>query len=236
MYLQQLGKTPFLNKEKPTPYDEAMSLLWFLENIFYGAAGRMVSFMESQFPEAVNDENPIIKMGFWPGGDRDGNPNVTADTTIKVAEALRGSIVKCYYLDVRRLKRRLTFKGVDTILSDLEKQLYNNIFIPGQRTELTKEKILEELKKVKEIVIYQHNGLFQSLVENLINKVHVFGMHFASLDVRQESSEHTALINAVATKEDILPKNYSTLSEPRKWTCSPIFSRPQTSICMMSSS
>src|SRR5688500_5436462 len=35
MYLQQLGKTPFLNKEKPTPYDEAMSLIWYLENVFY---------------------------------------------------------------------------------------------------------------------------------------------------------------------------------------------------------
>ena len=42
MYLQQLGKTPFLNKEKPTPLDEAVSLLWFLENVFYAAAGRMV--------------------------------------------------------------------------------------------------------------------------------------------------------------------------------------------------
>ena len=34
MYLQQLGKTPFFKKEKPTPYDEALSLLWYLENVF----------------------------------------------------------------------------------------------------------------------------------------------------------------------------------------------------------
>src|SRR5918993_6037583 len=40
MYLQQLGKTPFFNKEKPTPYDEATSLIWYLENVFYAAAGR----------------------------------------------------------------------------------------------------------------------------------------------------------------------------------------------------
>ena len=216
MYLQQLGKTPFLNKEKPTPLDEAVSLLWFLENIFYAAAGRMVTFMERQFPNAMNENNPIFKMGFWPGGDRDGNPNVTCDITLKVAEALRGSIIKCYYLDVRRLKRRLTFKGVDTILADLEKQLYNNIFIPGQRTEITKDHILQTLKKVKEIVIYQHNGLFLSLVENLINKVHVFGLHFAALDIRQDSSVHTALLDAIVEREDILPKNYGLLSEAEK--------------------
>ena len=73
MYLQQLGKTPFFKKQKPTPYDEAMNLIWYLENIFYPAAGRIISFLKSQFPDTVDDNNPIVNMGFWPGGDRDGN-------------------------------------------------------------------------------------------------------------------------------------------------------------------
>src|SRR5690606_38978734 len=42
-YLQQLGRTPFFKKQKPTPYDEAVSLIWYLENVFYAAAGRIVS-------------------------------------------------------------------------------------------------------------------------------------------------------------------------------------------------
>jgi len=33
--LSQLGKTPFIKKEKPTPFDEAVSLIWYLENVFY---------------------------------------------------------------------------------------------------------------------------------------------------------------------------------------------------------
>src|SRR5690606_20405886 len=33
--LLQLGKTPFISKNKPTPFDEAISLIWFLENVFY---------------------------------------------------------------------------------------------------------------------------------------------------------------------------------------------------------
>jgi phosphoenolpyruvate carboxylase len=216
MYLQQLGKTPFLNKEKPTPFDEAMSLVWYLENVFYAAAGRIITFIKSQFPHAMTEKNPIINMGFWPGGDRDGNPNVTCETTLKVADALRGGIIKCYYLDVRRLKRRLTFKGVDTILADLEVKLYDNIFIPGHRTDLCKQDILDSLEKIREILIYQHNGLFQHLVDNLISKVHVFGLHFASLDIRQDSSVHWRVLETIAKTDAALPDNYASLSDKEK--------------------
>ncbi len=189
-YLQQLGKTPFFKQKKPTPLDEAYSLIWYLENVFYPSTGRIINTLKEMFPEAVDHNNPIIKMGFWPGGDRDGNPNVRADTTRKVAEALRGSIIKCYYLELRRLKRRLTFKGIDVIITDLEKQLYNNIFIPGNRTDITKEQILHSLNQIREILLTQHNGLFLHLIDSLVNKVNVFGLHFASLDIRQDSSVH----------------------------------------------
>ncbi|MFN8252920.1 MAG: phosphoenolpyruvate carboxylase [Ferruginibacter sp.] len=197
MYLMQLGKTPFLQKQRPTPYDEAVSLIWYLENVFYPAAGRIASFIKNQFGDAAPASKSILNMGFWPGGDRDGNPFVTADITLKVANALRGSIIKCYYLEIRRIKRRLTFKGIDVILNGLEKELYDNIFIPGNQTALTKEYILDELEKIKAIIVYQHNGLFLHLVTNLINKVNLFGLHFASLDVRQESSVHDTVLEAV---------------------------------------
>ncbi|MDQ2719793.1 MAG: phosphoenolpyruvate carboxylase [Bacteroidota bacterium] len=216
MYLQQLGKTPFFKKEKPTPYDEAMSLIWYLENVFFIAAGRIISFFKNQFPDAVNEINPVIKMGFWPGGDRDGNPFVNSEITLKVADALRGGIIKCYYLEIRRLRRRLTFKGVDVLLADLEKQLYNNIFIPGNRTDITKESILEILNTIRETIIYQHNGLFLHLINKLINKVHVFGLHFASLDIRQDSSIHEKVFSAISSENKIFPTDYLKLSENKK--------------------
>jgi len=216
MYLQQLGKTPFFKKQKPTPYDEAMNLIWYLENVFYPASGRIISFLKNQFPDSVNDSNPIINMGFWPGGDRDGNPFVNAATTLKVADALRGGIIKSYYLEIRRIRRRLTFEGVDIILTNIEKDLYNNIFIPGQRTQLSKEGMLEELNKIREIIIYKHNNLFLYLVDQLINKVQVFGLHFASLDVRQESSIHSKVLELVADSSTALPDDYSTRTAAEK--------------------
>jgi phosphoenolpyruvate carboxylase len=199
-YLQQLGKTPFLKKQKPTPYDEAVSLIWYLENVFYAAAGKIYTNLKNQLQLGIDFDKPLLQMGFWPGGDRDGNPFVTTDITLKVASALRGAIIKCYYLDVRKLKRRLTFEGVDTLLSELESKLYNNIFIPGYSTSLTKDEILDTLKQIREIVIYQHNGLFQNLIDQLINRVQIFGLHFASLDVRQDSNVHGKVLASIAQK------------------------------------
>ena len=216
MYLQQLGKTPFFKKQKPTPLDEAINLVWYLENVFYAAAGRIMSFLTSQFPNAMDANHPIIAMGFWPGGDRDGNPFVNAGTTLKVADALRGSIIKCYYLEIRRIKRRLTFEGVDTILSNLEIEMYNNIFIPGKRTAINKKDILAELNKIKEILIYKHNGLFLYLIENFINKVNVFGLHFAALDIRQESVVHETVLEAISNKSGYIKAGYATLSTEEK--------------------
>ena len=215
-YLQQLGKTPLLKKQKPTPYDEAVSLIWYLENVFYNAAGRIITQLKNQFPDLDLSDNPIIKMGFWPGGDRDGNPNVTVNTTLKVADALRSSIIKCYYLDVRKLKRRLTFKGIDTILTELELKLYDNIFIPGNRTDLKKEEVLHYLSQIRTIIVHEHNGLFLHMLDNLINKVHVFGLHFASLDIRQESSVHNSVLEAINEKEKLFPENYTGLKDDEK--------------------
>jgi phosphoenolpyruvate carboxylase len=215
MYLQQLGKTPFLNKQKPTPYDEAVSLIWYLENVFYNAIGRIVYYLHQHFQNTI-PERPVIAMGFWPGGDRDGNPNVTTATTLKVATALRSSIIKCYYLDVRRLKRRLTFKGVDTILAELETKLYNSLFASESPADLTKEDIAQPLAAIRELLIHQHNSLFLHLLDNLIHKVSVFGLHFATLDVRQESKVHGLVMEAVVQKEKLLPKNYIESDDEQK--------------------
>jgi len=214
--LQQLGKTPFFKHQKPTPYDEAVSLIWYLENVFYAAAGRIASFFKNHFSDSLPNGHSVIRMGFWPGGDRDGNPFVNAATTLQVAEALRGGIIKCYYLEIRRLKRRLTFQGVDVLLADLERKLYNNLFVPGQKTDITQNEILKTLDEIRDILIYKHNSLFLHLVNNLKNKVQIFGLHFASLDIRQEASIHGTVIGSLIGKVTDIPGNYLSLSEDEK--------------------
>ena len=215
-YLQQLGVTPFLKRERPTPFDEAVSLIWFLQNTFYPAAGNILSSLQKMFPGVVDLHLPVIRMGFWPGGDRDGNPFVKVDTTLKVAEELRAAIIVSYYRDVRKMKRRLTFRGVLEPLKELESKLYNNIFIPGHQADITKEEIINSLQEIRSIIREKYNGLFISHVENLIAKVDIFGLFFASLDIRQDSSVHVGILDEIAEQGKVLPENYTSLSDKEK--------------------
>ncbi len=106
LLLAQLGKTRFYNKIKPTPLDEAVSLTWFLENVFYESAAVIYNYIEQHIFEGESIDNSIFDLGFWPGGDRDGNPFVTPEITIKTAERLRFTILRNYYRDLRKLKEK----------------------------------------------------------------------------------------------------------------------------------
>lgn len=215
-YLQQLGKTPFFKKEKPTPYDEAMNLVWYLENVFYVAAGNVMGTMNHFFPLATPPKQSLIQLGFWPGGDRDGNPFVDAAITLKVAASLHHAVVRCYYKDVRHMKRRMTFSGVENLLHDLEIKLHETLYNPVQKQPLRLPDLLENLEEIRNIIIHEHNGLFVQLVEDLIERVRLFGLHFATLDIRQESSVHNRVLEAISEQTGLLPAAYSILQEQEK--------------------
>ena len=216
--LSQLGKTRFFKKVKPSPFDEAVNLIWYLENVFYHSVSKIYNYIEANIFEGAKSDNQIIDLGFWPGGDRDGNPFVTTQITLDVAEKLRQTVLKNYHKDIKRLKRRLTFSGVQEILSSLEVKIYKHVVRSYKTIDISQELVLEELEKVKKIVIEQHQSLFIDELNDVINKVRIFGFHFASLDIRQDSRiHHDAFTNMVKNLIDIrdttFPKNYLTLSE-----------------------
>ncbi|MBD0726297.1 phosphoenolpyruvate carboxylase [Flavobacterium sp. L1I52] len=219
--LAQLGKTPFIKNEKPNPFDEAVSLIWYLENVFYNTAGDLMHYLETNIAPNKNIKNPIIQLGFWPGGDRDGNPFVTTDITLKVADRLRTSILKCYYFEMRNLKRKLTFSGVDVLVAELENKLYRSVFYSTGEIFITLEEFKSQLNKIKTIIVEQHQSLYVDELEALLIKVNLFGFHFATLDIRQNSKIHDAVFRDIfdyylANGSDVFPKNYYDLSEAEK--------------------
>ncbi len=214
--LAQLGKTPFFKHKKPTPYDEAVSLIWYLENVFYTSFGAIYDYIQRNIFDGKHVDNDIINVGFWPGGDRDGNPFVTPEITLKVAQRLRATIIKNYYRDAKRLRRKLTFDGVEERIVALETELYK--IITNQKSDLTLATFESGLKEIKNLVITEHQSLYVDEINSFLNKVHLFGFHFSALDIRQDSRKHDQFFNDMvnATIENgspIFPKNYHELSE-----------------------
>ena len=214
--LAQLGKTPFIKKDKPTPFDEAISLIWYLENVFYQTSGEMLQYIQKNIFKDKPITNSIINLGFWPGGDRDGNPFVTTEITLKVADRLRTAILKSYYSDIRKLKRKLTFSGIDAIIAELENKLYRSVFYSNGTIYITLSELKDKLNLVKSICIEKHQSLYLDEINELINKVTVFGFHFASLDIRQNSKIHNKVIQTIfqyLEKQNLELAGYSNLSE-----------------------
>ncbi|PQJ79687.1 phosphoenolpyruvate carboxylase [Polaribacter porphyrae] len=216
--LAQLGKTPFYKKKKPTPYDEAVSLIWYLENVFYDSVSKIYNYIQHHIYDGHPTDNEIIDLGFWPGGDRDGNPFVTTQITLDVAERLRQSILRNYYRDVRRLKRRFTFDGVQEILARVEKRLYKHVVRSYTKVNFSQKILLSELEAARKIIVAKHDSLFVEELNDFINKVRIFGFHFATLDIRQDSRVHHKAFTQIVTDllaagDTTFPKNYHHLSE-----------------------
>jgi phosphoenolpyruvate carboxylase len=79
------------------------------------------------------------------------------------------------------------------------------------------EKALDE---IHQIVVNQSEGLYESLILDLKHKVKIFGFHFASLDIRQDSRIHKQVIDEIFSHPDIrkylegLPENFDELDTP----------------------
>lgn len=222
LLLQQLGKTGFINREKPTPYDEAVSLCWYLENVFYHSIPKIISSLLEGLQLSVSEwkNDRLIVIGFWPGGDRDGNPFVTSDITLKVAARLQETILKCYYRDARLLRRRLTFQGVDRLMIAVEQKIGD--FAAGRnRSYIHVRELLDDLDAIRTILQTEHDGLFMDLLDAFILKIRIFGFHFASLDIRQDSRKHDAVWKTILEKlhteqQGISFEAYTNLSDQDK--------------------
>jgi len=210
LLLQQMGKTGFINATKPTPFDEAVSLCWFLENVFYfsmpGIVQSLCEGLNITVSEWKNDK--LFVIGFWPGGDRDGNPFVTHQTTLQVAAKLKESILKCYYRELRLLRRRLTFRGVDEKITGIERAIYRMAY-EREAGYASPDILLNDLMEVRTTLIKEHDGLFLDLLDAFILKVKLFGFHFASLDIRQDSRKHDAVWEFILNQLDEQKKSIS---------------------------
>jgi len=211
--LQQLGLTSLLKSSKPTPFEEARNIIYFLRNVYYDAVGEIYSDIKGAMKEGQFDNPNIIQLGFWPGGDRDGNPFVTSETTLAVANELRMTLMKCYYGDLKDLEGKLTFRNVEDIVSQLVGQVYEAMF--DASSTLGYKQIEGPLLEARAILEADYGGLYLDDIDALIDKVKIFKTHFATLDIRQNHAVHERLITEVLSQKGFIEESLSELSPSR---------------------
>ncbi|MFT0716480.1 phosphoenolpyruvate carboxylase [Flagellimonas lutimaris] len=209
--LQQLGLTSLINAKKPTPLDEAKNIIYILRNTYYDAVGELYQYVKSNIRDDKFENYDLMKLGFWPGGDRDGNPFVTADITKQVADELRLTLMKCYYNELKDLRKKLTFKGMQADLNELSGKLYRAMF--DASAPISYEGIIGHLSEVREKLIADYHELYLDELDQFIDKVHIFKTHFATLDIRQDHSKHKLVVETVLKKQGIIKESLEELKE-----------------------
>ena len=209
--LQQLGLTSLINSKKPTPLDEAKNIIYYLRDVYYFAVSDLYACIKDHINTSDFDNPDLVKLGFWPGGDRDGNPFVTFDITKDVADELRMSLMKCYDDDIKSIQKKLTFREVENILQELRDKIYQTIF--NSERYLSYEEIINPLLEVQEIVSNTYHSLYLEDLKRLIDRVKIFRTHFASLDIRQDHSIHEKVVTAILKQKGIINESIDELDE-----------------------
>ena len=122
-----LWQTDELRVGRPEPLDEAMNALYYLDDLF-----------KLTIPEVLNDfKNEIKRLGVdlpldarplsfgsWIGGDRDGNPNITASITESAMVLQVGHAIRVTIAAMDELRQMLS---VSTRITGVSKSLMNSV-------------------------------------------------------------------------------------------------------------
>ncbi len=211
--LQQLGLTSLMNSQKPTPLDEAKNIIYILRHVYYDAMGDLYAYIKENIDNDDFENHNIMKLGFWPGGDRDGNPFVTAEITKNVADELRLNLLKCYYNDLKSLQKKLTFAKIQDPLKALRNKVYSAMF--DSKRPIAYEEIIDPLMDMRDLLVNEYHGLFLGKLDHFIDKVKIFKTHFASLDIRQDHSKHVLAVETILKENGYIKESLSEVSESK---------------------
>ena len=240
-----IWKTDELKRSKPSPLDEAKWGLAVIEDSLWDTIPKVYKRLNDIFRKNLGKDLPRgyspIQFGSWMGGDRDGNPNVTADITKKVILFSRWQAAKLYEKELTKLIQDLSMKECSPKIKKItgnsfepyrvylrpirdkirltyqliEKHLNNNESLNEKKLLQDKNEILKPLREVRESLnLNRGQHIANADLLDLIRRVRCFGINLARLDIRQESSRHQKLIADALNKKYKI--NFSILSESKK--------------------
>ncbi|KAB2624359.1 phosphoenolpyruvate carboxylase 4-like [Pyrus ussuriensis x Pyrus communis] len=125
--ITSIWQTDELRRHKPTPVDEARAGLNIVEQSLWKAVPHYLRRVSNALKKHTGKPLPLtctpIKFGSWMGGDRDGNPNVTAKVTKDVSLLSRWMAIDLYVRELDNLKFELSMNRCSDRLSRLADEI-----------------------------------------------------------------------------------------------------------------
>lgn len=226
--ITEIWHTNEIRRERPTAIDEARSGFAVIENALWDAVPAFYRELDHWFCKRLGVCTPLkaspIKFASWIGGDRDGNPNVTAAVTKRVLILGRWMASDLYERDLRELGARLSMEQAEESVKALvnpneqepyralahqlrervsETKAWSEARLKGQAADhfqpvLNAQELLEPLLLMhRSLLRYGMPDIANGLLLDTIRRVRCFGLTLSRLDIRQESSRHTQVLSEI---------------------------------------
>ncbi|MDC9500346.1 MULTISPECIES: phosphoenolpyruvate carboxylase [unclassified Pseudoalteromonas] len=219
--ISQAWHTDDIRRSRPSPVDEAKWGYAVIENSLWHAVPRFLREFSDQVKEHLSLELPIdyspIEFTSWMGGDRDGNPFVTAQVTQQVLDHGRWMALDLYSRDIDTLSAELSmsdasdelielagqdFEPYRAVLKKLKNQVSETVVHLGAKIKNKRsdsEDLITDINQIKHPVEVCYRSLLKcnmkvvadGLLLDLLHRINSFGLRLAKLDVRQDSDRHS---------------------------------------------
>ncbi len=221
--IAQIWHTHDFRHSRPSPVDEAKWGFAVVEKSLWNAVPEFLRRLDNTLREATGRRLPLdaapVKFSSWMGGDRDGNPNVTATVSEEVLLLSRWQAADLYYHAVDELTEELSMTDCNAGLRAMagETREPYRVVLRGLRDRLLALRGAIEVQldgmtpdagamALAEADLWDTlHTCYQSLLDtgmgviangrllDLLRRVKCFGIHLVQLDFRQDSDRHTAV-------------------------------------------
>ena len=243
----QSWHTDEIRKIRPTPIDEAKWGFAVVENSLWEGVPAFLREFNEQLEESIGAQLPVeanpIRFTSWMGGDRDGNPNVTAEVTRHVLLLSRWKAADLFLKDIQVLVSELSMTeatpelralaggdDVDEPYRQIAKNLRSQLFstleylerrVKGEQV-LPPADLLTDNAQLWDPLYACYQSLVacnMSIIANgslldTLRRIRSFGLQLVRIDVRQESTRHTDALSELT--EYLGLGNYGDWSEQEK--------------------
>ncbi|WP_440877353.1 phosphoenolpyruvate carboxylase [Thalassotalea sp. PLHSN55] len=236
--IEQAWNTDEIRHQRPTPLDESRWGLNAISDSLWFAVPTFVRELDQLCQKITNKPLPLsatpITMASWMAGDRDGNPFVTAKLSQQAIINARLMAAELYLTDFKNLYLELSMhKATDQLLAEdvdnvgpyrcilkqVIKKLRHSIALLSegecQGALASPDELLTPLYQCRDSLLAV--GLTRSansLLLDVIRKVHCFGISLVKLDVRQHSEFHDQTIAEIVATLGL--GDYLTWSEQQR--------------------